>query len=169
MQFSDKRSQAAVNNIKGLLEDLRLRGYSNEMILDAIGLGRRPVRLVLGPKGLSCPDDSSVSIRLNPMERTLYGFFLSHPEGICAEEIWSHYDELLELYSRQSVEDPDRQADAVDSICDDSRASFHTNISRIKRKITEALGIESALPLIIRRNRDGLYGIENIKKEMNYA
>lgn len=159
-QIFDARSRASVANIKALLNDLRSRGYSNEAILQAVGLSKGPVRMVLCPTGLSCPDDASICVRLGPVERTLYTFFVSHPEGIDAKNLWSHYDELLSIYRSQSVEDPSRLEEAVDALCEDSRAAFHTNISRIKRKIVEAIGPDAAKYYIIYRHGDGLYRID---------
>ena len=161
LQIFDARSRASVANIKALLNDLRSRGYSNETILQAVGLSKRPVRMTLCPTGLSCPDDASIRVRLNPVERTLYTFFISHPEGIAANDLWSHYDELLSIYRSQSVEDPSRLEDAVDALCEDSRAAFHTNISRIKRKIVDALGPDAGKDYIIYRHEDGLYRIDS--------
>ena len=160
-QIFDARSRASVANIKALLVDLRSRGYSNEAILQAVGLSKRPVLMVLCPTGLSCPDDATIRVRLNPVERTLYAFFISHPEGIAANGLWSHFDELLSIYRSQSVEDPSRLEDAVDALCGDSRAAFHTNISRIKRKIVDAIGPDAAKDYIIYRHGDGLYRIDN--------
>ena len=159
-QIFDARSRASVANIKALLNDLRARGYSNEAILQAVGLTKGPVRMVLCPTGLSCQDDESIRVRLNPIERTLYALFVSHPEGIDAKDLWSQYDELLSIYGSQSVEDPSRLEDAVDALCEDSRAAFHTNISRIKRKIVDALGPYSAMDYIIYRHKNGLYRID---------
>ena len=161
LQIFDARSRASVANIKALLSDLRSRGYSNDAILQAGGLSKSQVRMVLCPSGLSVPDDASISVRLGPVERTLYAFFVSHPEGIDAKDLWSHYDELLSIYRSQSVEDPSRLEDAVDALCEDSRAAFHTNISRIKRKIVDSLSPDSAMDYIIYRHKDGLYRIDN--------
>lgn len=161
-QIMDARSRASVVNIKALLDDLRSRGYSNEAILQAVGLSKEPVRMVLCPTGLSCPDDVSISVRFNPVERTLYAFFVSHPEGIDAKDLWSHYDELLSIYRSQSVEDPSRFEDAIDALCEDSKAAFHTNISRIKRKIVDALGPDVGKNHIIYRHDDGLYRIDKL-------
>ena len=161
-QIMDARSRASVANIKALINDLRSRGYSNEAILQAVGLSKGPVRMVLCPTGLSSPDDASIRVRLNPIERTLYALFVSHPEGIDTKDLWSHYDELLSIYRSQSVEDPSRLEDAVDALCEDSKAAFHTNISRIKRKIVDAIGPDDAKDYIIYRHGDGLYRIDII-------
>lgn len=158
----DARSRDSIANIKTLLRDLQSRGYSSEVILREIGLSVRPIRMILCPTGLYCPDDASIRVRLNPVERTLYAFFVKHPEGIEAKNLWSHYDELLSIYRSQSIEDPSRLEDAVDALCDDSRAAFHTNISRIKRKIVDTIGQDAAKDYIIYRHKDRLYRIDII-------
>ena len=107
-QLLDARSRASVANIKKLFEDLRSRGYSNEVILQELGLSDRPVKMAQCTTGLSCPDNASITVRLSPMERTQYAFFISHPEGIDAKDLWSHYDELLFIYKSKSVEDMER-------------------------------------------------------------
>lgn len=159
-QIMDARSRASVENIKALLVDLRARGYSNETILQAVGLSNEPVRMVLCPTGLSCPDDASIKVRFNPIERTLYVFFLSHPQGIDVKDLWSHYDELLSIYRTQSGEAQSKIEDTIDALCEDSRASFHTNISRIKKKIVDVLGPDVGKNHIIYRHKDGLYKID---------
>jgi hypothetical protein len=49
--------------------------------------------------------------------------------------------------------------DAVESICDEEKVTWYTNVSRIKRKITDKLGRRAAEQYIIRRGEDGLYRI----------
>ena len=49
--------------------------------------------------------------------------------------------------------------DAVEGICDEEKVSWYTNVSRIKRKITDRLGKRAAEQYIIRRGEDGLYRI----------
>jgi len=161
-QIIDTRLKASAANIKILLDDLRSRGYSDEVILQAIGLSTSPVRMVMCKTGLSSPDDASIMVKLNPIERTLYAFFAAHPEGIDAKDLWSHYDELLSIYKSQSVEDISRLEDAIDALCEDSRAAFHTNVSRIKRKIVETIGENAGKKYTVYRHKDGLYRIDII-------
>ncbi|MEE0237591.1 MAG: hypothetical protein UD961_15730 [Bacteroidales bacterium] len=49
--------------------------------------------------------------------------------------------------------------DAVEGICDEEKATWYTNVSRIKRKITDKLGKRAAKQYIIGRCEDGLYRI----------
>ena len=50
--------------------------------------------------------------------------------------------------------------DAVEGICDEEKVTWYTNVSRIKRKITDKLGKRAAEQYIIRRGEDGLYRIK---------
>ena len=49
--------------------------------------------------------------------------------------------------------------DAVVGICDEEKVTWYTNVSRIKRKITDKLGKRAAEQYIIRRGEDGFYRI----------
>ncbi|MBO6223083.1 MAG: hypothetical protein J6N56_04810 [Bacteroidales bacterium] len=99
-------------------------------------------------------------VYLNPIERSLYLLFLRYEQGIAATDMWQYYDELCEIYSHQTIYcDPDRIEAAVDALCDDNRATLQTNISRIKKKVTDAVGKTAAEIYAIIRDKDGVYKI----------
>lgn len=116
-------------------------------------------RIVPGKRrGAFLLPDASAEIHLNPMESTLYRLFLAHPEGIPADGLLLHWQELCTLYEQESCfDDPPLRADALESLCAESKRAFYTNISRIKKKFVAALGARKAVPYIIRRGMDGLY------------
>ena len=69
-------------------------------------------------------------------------------------------DELCDIYGSQTVyDDIDLIEDAVEGICDEEKVTWYTNVSRIKRKITDKLGKRAAEHYIIKRETDGLYRI----------
>ena len=110
-------------------------------------------------------DAGDARIRLTPMERTLYIHFLRYPEGINADELWRYWDELCEIYGSQTVyDDIDLIEDAVEGICDEEKVTWYTNVSRIKRKVSDRIGKRAAEQYIIRRGKDGLYRIEAAKQ-----
>ena len=115
--------------------------------IPGFGLSTKPVSLVLMQEDLE---------RCN----TLYILFLRYPEGINADELWRYWDELCKIYGSQMIYD-DRSLieDAVEGICDEEKVTWYTNVSRIKRKITDKLGKRAAEQYIIRRGEDGLYRI----------
>lgn len=156
----DDDTQALVLAVKGLLKDLRAKGLNDDQI-ESLLKRDGPGRLVVGRNGmLSLPDYGDVMIYLNPIERTLYALILRYDNGISADDIWKYYDELCEIYRKQTVyENPDQIEAAVDALCDDDRATLQTNVSRIKRKLVEKIGKIAADQYAIVRGRDGLYRI----------
>lgn len=156
----DDDTKALVLAVRDLLKDLRARGLNDDQI-DTLVKRDGPGRISLERNGiLSLPDYGDVKIYLNPMERTLYTLLLRYVDGIAAEDIWKYYDELCEIYRKQTIyDDPDQIEAAVDALCDDDRATLQTNVSRIKRKLVDKVGRLAADQYAIVRGRDGVYRI----------
>ena len=160
MMDEDAASIAA--QIKTLLRQLRIKGVTDKEIDTLLAEDNKPGRAYVDTTGmLVLPDEGNVKIRLTPMERTLYILFLRYPEGINADELWRYWDELCDIYGSQTVyDDKDLIEYAVEGICDEEKVTWYTNVSRIKRKVSEKLGKRAAEQYIIRRGTDGLYRID---------
>ena len=156
----DDDTKALVLAVKDLLKDLRARGLNDDAI-DALIRRDGPGRLVLDRNGiLSLPDYGDVKIYLNPMERTLYTLILKYDQGVSPDDIWMYYDELCDIYRKQTIYDnPDQIEAAVDALCDDDRATLQTNVSRIKRKLVDKVGKIAADQYAIVRGKDHVYRI----------
>ena len=114
------------------------------------GNGKYRGRILLTQAGLE--------IYLNPVERTLFCLFLAHPEGILADNLLLHWQELCGIYERESLyDDPNLRDDALESLCNESKRVFYSNISRIKKKFVAALGARKARGYYIKRYPNGLY------------
>ncbi len=105
-----------------------------------------------GRRGYFELQDEDVSVYLNPIERTLYRLFLSHPEGIQSDNLLQHWQELCQIYAQESrYEARETQERALESLCDESRIVFYANVSRIKKIFVKALGSRRASHYIIKR------------------
>ena len=158
----DEDAALIVAQIKTLLKQLRTKGATDKEIDSLLAEEEeKPGRAYIDSKGmLVLPDAGGVQIKLTPMERTLYILFLRYPEGINADELWRYWDELCDIYGSQTIYDgKDLIEDAVEGICDEDKVTWYTNVSRIKRKITDMLGKRVAEQYIIRRGPDSLYRI----------
>lgn len=115
--------------------------------------------IILGPHPgeFHLPNDER-QIYLNPVERTIYLFFLNHPEGIQADALPLHWQELYKLYSHESVFD-DKQLilNTIQSLCGNSKSLFYTSVSRIKKKFITTFGTRKASLYIIKRDKYGYY------------
>jgi hypothetical protein len=138
-------TEAIVEQIKSLLSELRAKGISEEAIDSLLGQGA-DLRIVVDGRGyLLLPDCRNMKVRLTPMERTLYILLLRYPEGIPVDDLYMYYDELLKIYSSQTVyDDEETVKDAVGALVDDTRTTLYTNVSRIKKKLTDKLGARAA-------------------------
>ena len=104
------------------------------------------------------PSESGAVLSLNPAERTLYRLFLAHPEGLLADDLVLHWQELRDIYSHESCfDDPELRENALVSLCSESKRVFYSNISRIKKKFIALLGARKAAGYYIKRNKAGLY------------
>ena len=109
------------------------------------------------PGQFHLPDDNTI-VYLNPIERTLYQLFINHPEGIQADALPLHWQELYRLYAHESVFDNKQlMLGTIQNLCGESKIIFYTSISRIKKKFTSTLGTRKASPYIIKRDKSGYY------------
>lgn len=163
----DEDTASIAAQIKTLLRQLRKKGATDKEIDFLLAEEEKPGKVYIDTKGrLVLPDAGNIKIRLTPMERTLYVLFLRHPDGINADELWRYWDELCEIYGSHTVyDDPNLVEDAVEGICDEEKAAWYTNVSRIKRKIADRLGKRAAGQYIIRRSDDGKYRISAQKAD----
>lgn len=152
-------TESIVAEIKALLEDLRSRGLSEETI-ESLVSDRKTGRVILDRDGLTLPEYDGVKVRLTPMERTLYTLVMRYPQGIPVDALWKYYDELCDIYGKQTVyDDRDMILAAVEALCDDYRTTLYTNVSRIRKKLTDKLGRKAAEPYLISRGADNMYRI----------
>ena len=116
---------------------------------------RKRHSIVIGQRrGIILLPDESMYIVLNPMERTLFRLFLSHPDGIPADSLLAHWKELCHIYEQESCFDEKQlREDALESLCSESKKVFYSTISRIKKKFISALGTRKASPYIIARDK----------------
>ena len=66
--------------------------------------------------------------------------------------------------SQTVYDDMDAAQEAVGAMVDDYKTTLYTNVSRIKKKLTDKLGQKVAAPLLITRT-DGVYKIP-VKREL---
>lgn len=113
----------------------------------------------LHPGEFHLPNDDR-QVYLNPVERTIYLFCLNHPEGIHADALPLHWQELYKLYAHESIFDNKQLIlNTIQSLCSESKSLFYTSVSRIKKKFITAFGTRKAQHYIITRHPDGIYRI----------
>jgi len=131
----------AMEDIRGQLlfrEKFKANGQASTLRIEG-----RNKRIILADLG-------NLEIHLTPIEKTVYLFFLNHPEGVLFPYMTDHLPELRKIYGMVSNTDMiahlENRAMALSRNQDECLSQA---ISRIRRKFEEALGEDLAKPFVI--------------------
>lgn len=98
--LQDKIEPPVIQQILSILEGVRVRLLFNQNFRQNL----EPSSLKVTTHGkIFLPDYGNKEIRLTPLEKTLYLFFLNHPEGMMLHDLVNHREELKNIYSRIST------------------------------------------------------------------
>jgi len=77
--------------------------------------------------------DYNKEIKMTPLPKAVFFFFLRHPEGVIFKHLIDYKDELLEIYKNLTVsEDEQKIKESIDSITDSTKNSINEKCSRIR-------------------------------------
>lgn len=135
--------KSIAENIKKEIEILKGAGYY-ELLLHTLGtetldeLKNVKVipelsRLQITDKFKICLLDYNKEVRMTPLQKTLYIFYLRHPEGVEFKMLSAYYDELLAIYKVLSNrEDAEKQKESICRLVDVTDNAINEKCSRIK-------------------------------------
>jgi hypothetical protein len=96
------------------------------------------------------PEMGQLRIPLDPIEKTLYLFFLNHPEGVAISHLSDYRTELMDWYLRlSSSENREQMERSISELTNPLSNSASEKLSRMKKKIVHALGPEIARHFLI--------------------
>ena len=147
-------NRTSLNQILETMDGIR----SNILFRERSTLLNRPSRLEIRGyvKRIFLIDLGDLEVRLNPKEKTLFLFFLNHPEGIRIVDLMDHKAEILELYKRFSrASIPSLIEDAVDLMIQPTDGNINQVLTRIRSKFKQTAGDSIA----------GYYTIEGARNE----
>jgi len=121
--------------LDGIRKSMTFRGRS--------ALLRQPSKLEIRGKNkkMFFTDLGGLELSLNPKEKALYLLFLKHEEGINITHLPDHREELMDFYApicNQS--EPELLNRAIDILINPFENDINVVLSRINRKIKEAVG-----------------------------
>lgn len=157
LDYIQKRdvNRTALNQILETMDGIR----SNILFRERSSVLNRPSRLEIRGymKRIFLVDLGDLEVRLNPKEKTLFLFFLNHPEGIRIVDLMDHKAEILELYKRFSrASTPSLIEDAVDLMLQPTDGNINQVLTRIRSKFRQTAGDSIA----------GYYTIEGARNEV---
>jgi len=102
-----------------------------------------PLTITAGNKILL--EKLNLEIRLKPMEKTLYLFYLKKENGILFKDMVDYKSDLYYIYSKVSTSDNiDEQKERIKSLVNPLENSFNIQKARINKTILDLLGEEMA-------------------------
>lgn len=106
-------------------------------------------------------EDYSTEIELEPLMKTLYVFYLKHPEGVRRNDIQDHQEELQQIYTQiTNKSDLEKVKKSIDSLVDISGKSFDEKISKIKKYLIDLLGEKLADNYVVFKSASEEYRIK---------
>ena len=86
-------------------------------------------------------DFGNAQFKFTPLEKTVYFFFLNHPEGVEFNRVQDYYQEMHDIYSELAPTKTSEQIEAsVSALCSPLDSSLSEKVSKIRSKIISVVG-----------------------------
>ncbi|MGM9791319.1 MAG: hypothetical protein ACI3Y4_02805 [Candidatus Cryptobacteroides sp.] len=110
-------------------------GVSLEEIEQALSYKVKLSRLRISRSHRIFLDDfDGVEVMMNALDKTVFFFYLNHPEGVSFKQLADYKRELLDIYASISGrEDMDAMRSSIDTLTDPFDNSINEKVSRIKK------------------------------------
>ena len=113
------QTKQLINEIKERIENLKLLGLNEQDIINI--LMSNPIQLspllISKDYRIFLSEYNYLEIKMYPLTKTLFFFYLRHPEGIRFKQLADYKDELMNIYkkvsNRNNIEDMKKSIDAV--------------------------------------------------------
>ncbi|MET0243300.1 MAG: hypothetical protein ABW174_07520 [Flavitalea sp.] len=150
-RLNGKLDDLVIRQMLDIFEGVRLRMLFHQKFRHNL----KQSVLKLTKKGqILLPDFGNIEIRLTPLEKTLYHFFLAHPEGVLLTHLVDHKEELVKLYFRfTNTGELPKIYKSIDDLVDNTSNSANEKLSKIKKAFVSAIGAELAEQYIVTGER----------------
>ena len=126
------RTQLILREIERLQQNL---GITLEEIEQALSYQVTLSRLRISRQHRLFLDDfNGVEVKMNALDKTVYLFYLQHPEGVSFKQLADYKLELLNIYTSVSGrEDMEAMRSSIDTLTDPFDNSINEKVSKIKK------------------------------------
>jgi len=137
-----KLSFAEIHQALNIMESLRVKMLFSQNFKQNVPLSK----LVIDErKRIFLPDFGNIEIKLRPLEKTLYFFYLDHPEGVGLSFLRGKREEMYKIYEEIiSFGDLFEMRKRIDDMANITSNSAAEKISRIKAAFVKVIGDELA-------------------------
>ncbi len=131
----DSEMANALNEVHEKIQNLLLNGCSPEVILSLINQSVKLSRIRISKQlKIFLVDYDNVEIKMGPLPKTVFLFYLRHPEGVMFSHLQEHRDELLKIYSHMcNNDDPQKMEESIDRLIDPLDNSICEKVAAVKK------------------------------------
>ena len=131
--FSTEMAKAAAE-IEKMVKDLLLQGFPAEIVQSWLNEAVKLSRLRITRQFKILLVDYDMEIKMGPLPKTVFLFYLRHPEGVKFTYLQDHVDELRNIYGHVSVnDDPVKMDESIASLTDPLNNSICEKCAAIKK------------------------------------
>ena len=131
--FSTEMAKAAAE-IEKMVKDLLLQGFPAEIVQSWLNEAVKLSRLRITRQFKILLVDYDMEIKMGPLPKTVFLFYLRHPEGVKFTYLQDHVDELRSIYGHVSVnDDPMKMDESIASLTDPLNNSICEKCAAIKK------------------------------------
>ena len=134
-QYSDiMLGQLFGSSIEKMVKDLLLQGFPAEIVQSWLNEVVKLSRLRITRQFKILLVDYDMEIKMGPLPKTVFLFYLRHPEGVKFTYLQDHVDELRNIYGHVSVnDDPVKMDESIASLTDPLNNSICEKCAAIKK------------------------------------
>lgn len=131
--FSAEMAKAAAE-IEKMVKDLLLQGFPAEIVQSWLNEAVKLSRLRITRQFKILLVDYDMEIKMGPLPKTVFLFYLRHPEGVKFSYLQDHINELLHIYGHVSVNDDlKKMRESITSLTDPFSNSICEKCAAIKK------------------------------------
>jgi len=132
-------SPSWVSQLFGIMESTRTRLLFRDRFEVTQQVSRISIRGIR--KEIYLIDFGNAQFKFTPLEKTVYFFFLNHPEGVEFNRVQDYYQELLNIYSELAPTKTTEQLEgSIAALCNPMESSLSEKVSKIRSKIISVVG-----------------------------
>ena len=125
----------ALNEAEEMIKKLLLKGCPAEMILSWINQSVKLSRLKITKQfKIFMTDYENQEIKMGPLPKTVFLFFLRHPEGVMFSHLQDYREELKNIYGHVCTnDDPQRMEESINRLTDPFDNSICEKCANVKK------------------------------------
>ena len=130
----DEVMDLAAEEVRDAIKQLLLKGFSASVIRSWLDEDIKLSRIRITRQYDIMLVDYGKEVKMGPLPKTVFLFFLRHPEGVMFSHLMDHREELLNIYSHVCKNDnPEKMHDSIDRLVNPFDNSINEKCAAVKK------------------------------------